>query len=125
MNANERRSNRVSHGLNRDETQIEGNSLSSFVFHPRQSAAAFLPAWGAAAVAASIAAIFFVAPIERTMGAAQRIVYIHVPCAWLALAGFLIMAAAGAMHLRRRELAWDAWAEAAGELGWVFCSLTL
>ena len=85
----------------------------------------FLPAWGAAAVAASIAAIFLVAPIERTMGAAQRIVYVHVPCAWLGLAGFLIAAAAGGMYLRRRDLAWDAWAQAAAELGWVFCSLTL
>ena len=92
----------------------------------RQSTAKkFLPAWGAAAVAASVAAIFLVAPIERTMGAAQRIIYVHVPCAWLALAGFLIAAAAGAMHLRRRDLAWDAWAQAAAELGWVFCTLAL
>ena len=49
----------------------------------------------AASVAAAILAIFLVAPTEETMGQAQRILYVHVAVAWLGLAGFIVMAAAG------------------------------
>ena len=59
------------------------------------------------------------------MGQAQRIVYVHVAVAWLALAGFIVMAASGGMYLLRRDLAWDHWARAAAELGWLCCTLTL
>jgi heme exporter protein C len=79
----------------------------------------------AALVAAAILAICLVAPTEETMGDAQRIVYIHVAMAWLALVGFLIVGAAGAMYLRGRNLLWDHWAQAAAELGWLCASLTL
>jgi heme exporter protein C len=79
----------------------------------------------AAAVAAAILAILFVAPTEATMGLAQRIVYVHVAMAWLGLLGFLIMAATAAGYLVRRNLAWDEWAQAAAELGWLAASLTL
>ena len=39
------------------------------------------------------------APTEATMGNAQRIVYIHVPVAWLGLLGLLLMAGSGVMYL--------------------------
>lgn len=73
----------------------------------------------------ALAAILFVAPTETTMGAAQRIVYIHVAVAWLGLAGFIVMAVSGGMYLRRRDLRWDDWTRAAAELGWLCSSLTL
>lgn len=79
----------------------------------------------AALLAAAILAIFLVAPTEATMGDAQRIVYVHVAVAWGGLAGFLVMGAAGAMYLLRRNLAYDHWAQAAAELGWLCASLTL
>ena len=79
----------------------------------------------AATLLAALGAIFFVAPTERTMGEAQRIVYVHVAVAWLGLAGFLVMAVAGGIYLARRDLAWDHWAHAAAELGWLAASLTL
>ena len=75
--------------------------------------------------AMAMLAIILSAPTERTMGDAQRIVYIHVAVAWCGLAGFLIMAGAGMMYLRRRNLAWDHWAQAAAELGWLAATLTL
>ncbi|MFW6125139.1 MAG: cytochrome c biogenesis protein CcsA [Pirellulales bacterium] len=78
-----------------------------------------------ALLAVALAANFVLAPTERTMGSTQRIVYLHVPMAWLALAGFLVVAGAGAMYLLRRDLAWDDWAPAAAELGWLCCGLTL
>ena len=85
-----------------------------------------LCSWAAAAaVLLAIAAIGFLAPTETSMGQAQRILYIHVAVAWLSMAGFIVMSAAGAMYLWRRELAWDHWAGAAAELGWLACSLTL
>ena len=38
-------------------------------------------------LAAALPAIALLAPTETTMGDAQRIVYIHVPVAWLGLLG--------------------------------------
>jgi heme exporter protein C len=73
----------------------------------------------------AIAAIFLLAPTEETMGAAQRIVYIHVSVAWMGLMAFILMACSGGMYLLRRELAWDHWSRAALEIGWLCCSLTL
>jgi len=75
--------------------------------------------------AAALAAVFFVAPTERTMGPAQKIVYVHVAMAWLALAGFLLVAGASVVYLVRRDLRYDDWALAAAELGWLCCGLTL
>ena len=79
----------------------------------------------AALLAAALPAIALLAPTESTMGDAQRIVYLHIPVAWLGLLGLLIMAGAGLMYLARRNLTWDHWSQAAAELGWLCCSLTL
>ncbi len=76
-------------------------------------------------LALAVWAIFLFAPTEQTMGQAQRIVYVHVSVAWLGLLGLLVMAASGTGYLVRRNLAWDHWLQAAGELGWLCCGLTL
>ena len=76
-------------------------------------------------VVAALAAALVLAPTESTMGPAQRIVYVHVAVAWLSLANFVVVAAAGAMYLLRRNLAWDQWSQAAAELGWLAATLTL
>ena len=83
------------------------------------------PAIAAVMVTTAIVAIFLLAPTEATMGAAQRIVYIHVSVAWMGLAAFVLMAVTGGMYLLRRDLAWDHWSRAALEIGWLCCSLTL
>ncbi len=70
-------------------------------------------------------AVALVAPLDHGMGDAQRILYVHVSVAWLSLLSFVVMAGAGIQYLRHRDLAWDAWSHAAGELGWLCCSLTL
>lgn len=74
---------------------------------------------------AALAAACLVAPTETTMGHSQRIVYLHVCVAWIALAGFPFMALAGFLHLKTRRLGWNDWAEAAGDTSWICCSLTL
>jgi heme exporter protein C len=72
-----------------------------------------------------ITAIIGLAPTEATMGHAQRVLYIHVSVAWLSLAGYIVVAAAGLMYLLRRDLWWDRWAQAVAELGWLCACLTL
>ena len=76
-------------------------------------------------VAAGLLAISLLAPTEKTMGDAQRILYVHVAAAWCGLAGFLIVAASGLLYLLRRDLGWDHWAQAAAEMAWLCCGLTL
>src|SRR3972149_3996133 len=76
-------------------------------------------------MAATILAIFFVAPTEATMGDAQRIMYVHVSVAWLALLGMVVAAATGLVHLARRDLAWDQWAQFAAGVGWLAATVTL
>ena len=75
-------------------------------------------------LAAAILAVT-TAPMEQSMGHAQRVLYVHVSVAWLGLLGFIVMAAASVAYLLRRDLAWDHWSQSAGELGWLCCSLTL
>ena len=55
----------------------------------------------------------------------NQIVYIHVPVAWLGLLGLLLTAGGGAMYLGTRNRLWDQWSQAAAELGWLCCGLTL
>jgi heme exporter protein C len=76
-------------------------------------------------IAAALVGILFIAPTERSMGHAQRIVYVHVAVAWLGLLGMLATAATGLLYLLCRNLAWDYWSQAAAELGWLCCGLTL
>jgi heme exporter protein C len=79
----------------------------------------------ASLLAGAVVAAGWLAPTESTMGHAQRILYVHVPVAWLGLVAFLAMAGSGLAYLSRRNLSWDHWFQAAGELGWLSGGLTL
>jgi heme exporter protein C len=79
----------------------------------------------ASLLAAAMIAVFLVAPQEASMGESQRIVYLHVCVAWFGLLAFLLAAASGGVYLLRRNLAWDNWAQATAEAGWLCTSLTL
>ena len=69
-----------------------------------------------AAVAALVTALA-VAPPDAVQGQAQRLMYVHVPAAWLAYACFALVLVASVAYLLRRDLRWDRRAQAAGELG--------
>jgi heme exporter protein C len=69
--------------------------------------------------------IFVFAPREATMGDVQRILYLHVAVAWCGLAGCLAMGGTAAVYLLRRDLVWDHWSRASGEIGWLCTTLTL
>jgi heme exporter protein C len=87
--------------------------------------AAALSALTAGLAVGGMLAAAVLAPVEATMGEAQRIVYVHVAVAWLGLLALLVMAVTGLLYLIHRDLIWDTWAGAAAELGWLCSSLTL
>lgn len=76
-----------------------------------------LPAAAAAAAAAALATGLALAPTDAVQGPAQRLMYVHVPAAWLAYLAFTGVLVCSGMYLARRDLAWDARAQAAAELG--------
>ena len=67
----------------------------------------------------------FVAPPEKMMGEVGRILYVHVPAAWLALVAFTVafFAALGHLFTGRRGLDWTV--EAACEVGVLLNALLL
>src|ERR1700694_4040077 len=60
-----------------------------------------------AAMALGLALVFFYAPLEAEQGFLQKIFYVHVPMAIVALCGFVIGGVLGALHLRTRDSRWD------------------
>ncbi|MBI2964234.1 MAG: cytochrome c biogenesis protein CcsA [Deltaproteobacteria bacterium] len=69
--------------------------------------------------------IFMVVPTERVQGIVQRIFYFHVPAAWAAFLGFVVVSVASALFLWSGRAAYDRVARAAAELGMIFCTLVL
>jgi heme exporter protein C len=69
----------------------------------------------------------FVAPPDAVQSDAQRLMYLHVPSAWIAYLAFGITALASALYLwrRTRSPVWDRLAGASAELGVLFTALTL
>jgi len=70
-------------------------------------------------------AIFMYAPVEKTMGAIQKIFYIHVPAAFLAYLAFFITFLASIVYLYRKDSKWDTIAHCAAETGVIFCTIVL
>ena len=60
-----------------------------------------------AVLAAAMALVFFYAPIDGDQGFIQKIFYVHVPMAIVALLGFVAGGVMAIQHLRTRDRAWD------------------
>jgi heme exporter protein C len=58
-------------------------------------------------------------------GQAQRLMYAHVPAAWLAYLSFGVVLVASVAYLVTRDLKWDRRAQASGELGVGMTALTI
>ena len=58
-------------------------------------------------IAASLALVFFYAPNDADQGFVQKIFYVHVPLAIVALLGFIAAGFLAIAHLRTREDVWD------------------
>ena len=69
----------------------------------------------------------WVAPPDAVQSDAQRLMYLHVPTAWLAYLAFAVTAASSALYLwpRTRAVVWDRIAGASAEIGVMFTGLTL
>jgi heme exporter protein C len=61
----------------------------------------------AVVLATATALIFFYAPLDADQGVVQKIFYVHVPMAIVALCGFVAGGLMGIQHLRTGERAWD------------------
>lgn len=74
---------------------------------------------------AALAMVFLYAPTEKATGIVQRIFYLHVPVAWVALLAFFITFVGSILYLSKREARWDALAAASAEVGVLFTTLVL
>jgi heme exporter protein C len=61
----------------------------------------------AATVTAALALIFFYAPLDADQGFIQKIFYLHVPLAIVALGGFVAGGVMAIFHLRTGDRRWD------------------
>lgn len=70
---------------------------------------------------------FFVTPADVNQGDSVRIMYAHVPGAWLAYLAFVVTAVSSAAYLwrRTRSLTWDRIAGASAEVGVLFMGISL
>jgi heme exporter protein C len=66
-----------------------------------------LAAASAAAVAIALSLVFFYAPIDADQGFVQKIFYVHVPMAIVALCGFVAAGVMAIGHLRSGDRSWD------------------
>jgi len=85
---------------------------------------------GIATIAAMVVLGLFalwLAPADAEQGDAQRLMYVHVPAAWLAYLAFFVTAVCSVLWLwpRTRATTWDLLAGASAEVGVLFTALTL
>lgn len=66
-------------------------------------------------------------PADENQGDAVRIMYVHVPTAWIAYLAFVVTAITSALYLFRRQhsLTWDRIAGASAEIGVLYMGITL
>ena len=77
---------------------------------------------GAAAVSVTLA---MVSPADAVQGDLVRIMYVHVPAAWLAYFAFIVTLVGSAVYLATRSLRWDRVAAASAEIGVYFTGLAI
>lgn len=71
------------------------------------------------------AMVFFYAPVERVMGAVQKVFYFHVAAGWVGMLSFLFAAVAGILYLIKKTKKWDLVGVAAIEIGIIFIFINI
>ena len=79
----------------------------------------------AVALAISIVLSLVVAPPDAVQGEVQRLMYIHVPAAWLAYLSFTVVFVGSIAYLRTGKIRWDRLASASAEVGVMFTALAI
>jgi heme exporter protein C len=74
---------------------------------------------------AALGLVFLWVPTEVTMGVVQRVLYFHVPLAWVAFLAFFVVLVGSILYLWKREDRWDRLAYCSAEIGVVFTTLNL
>ena len=68
---------------------------------------------------------FIFAPAERVQAEVYRLLFVHVPSAWLSFVAFGVVASGSLMYLIRGKSHWDRLAHASAEIGVLFTTLAL
>jgi heme exporter protein C len=68
---------------------------------------------------------FLISPPDRDMGHLQKIMYVHVPSAWMAFIAFTVVFVCSLLYLWKRRESYDLMAASAAEVGVVLTGLTL
>lgn len=77
------------------------------------------------AVAAVVGVGLFVVPPDRLQGQVQRIMYVHVPSAWIAYLAFFVTFVASVRLLWQKDLGADRLAASSAEVGLVFTGVAI
>lgn len=67
----------------------------------------------------------FVVPADALQGEVQRLMYVHVPTAWVGMLAFFVVFVMSVLYLVQRDDRWDLVAESSAEIGVLFTALTL
>jgi len=73
-----------------------------------------------AMLALSLSLVFFYAPLDADQGFIQKVFYIHVPLAIMALLGFVVGGGFAIAHLRSGDSRWDAYSYVSIHLSVIF-----
>lgn len=83
---------------------------------------------GVSSLLAMIVALYMVfiwSPLEKTMGAVQKIFYFHVGTAWVGFFAFFVVFVCSIAYLKTKDRKWDIMAASAAEIGVVFITLVI
>jgi heme exporter protein C len=78
-----------------------------------------------AAAAATWAVLVATAPVDGVQGVIQKILYVHVPCAFASYTGFAVTGVFSALYLWKHDERLDRVALASAEVGVLFCTLVI
>ena len=74
---------------------------------------------------AAFSLISVYAPQEKSMGVIQKIFYLHVPLAWVAILAFLVIFVCSILFLAKGNIIYDNIARSSAKIGFIFNSLML
>jgi len=70
-----------------------------------------------------IVGAFLYAPLAKGLGEFTRVLYFHVPMAWITVVAFFLGALYSVLYLKNKDIKYDLLAEAANQLGFLFVVL--
>ena len=97
-------------------------AMGKLTARPGERALGFL---SLAAVAASAVMSLVVSPPDVEQGSLIRLMYVHVPSAWVAYLAFGVVFVGSVAYLKTRRTRWDRLAAASAEVGVLFTALTI